>query len=167
MISSLIIIIFVMLQYKQHYLKNTTNFSKSVSGRRSLAFSEQAYFISPVCYWQESLTCGGHLPDGILQQSTCLPAPETTAFEPLDFVASSCPCLTHYSLRETIGPLSLLEIFGLASGNASDAWLRALGRLSMFLEFLFLIEIKNIKILMYEIVSKRDFIARMKRIAYL
>lgn len=167
MVSSLIIIIFVMLQYKQHYLKNTTNFSKSVSGRRSLAFSEQACFISPVCYWQESLTCGGHLPDGILQQSTCLPAPETTAFEPLDFVASSCPCLTHYSLRETTGPLSLLEIFGLASGNASDAWLRALGRLSMFLEFLFLIEIKNIKILMYEIVSKRDFIARMKRIAYL
>lgn len=110
--------------------------------------------------------CGGHLPDGILQQSTCLPAPETTAFEPLDFVASSCPCLTHYSLRETTGLLSLLEIFGLASGNVSDAWLRALGRLSMFLEFLFLIEIKNNKILMYEIVYKRDFTARMKRITF-
>lgn len=171
MVSSLIIIIFIMLKCKQHYLKNTTNFSKNVvSGRQPLVFCKHAYLISLVCYWTRIFNVWRNLPDGILQQSACLLAPETTAFEltciPLDFVASSCQCLKHYSLGETTGPLSLLEIFLLASGNVSDAWLRALGRLPMFLEFLCLTEIKNIKMLIYEIVSKRDFIARMKRIRF-
>ena len=133
----------------------------------SLAFYKCTYFTLPVLLDQDNLPPGRYLPDVTLQQSACLPGAEITSSELIclhrDFAASSYQCPKFHLLGGTTGSLCLLEKFWLVSENVSDAWPRALAWLSMFPEALCLWGIKDIEILIKEVVPKKRFKVKKKK----
>lgn len=146
--------------------------AKTASVSLRLYYVGGSHFINsltlPMLLDQNNLPPGRYLPDVTLQQSSCLPAAEITSSELIcphrDSAASSYRCPKCHLLGGTTGSLCLLEKFWLVSENVSDAWPRALGWLSMFPEALCLWGIKDIEVLIKQVVPKKRFKVKKKKV---